>query len=232
MASMRNKNLGASRKLFLAFGGSAMVLNMYLIFMWVPTEKNLGIIQRIFYLHVPTAWVAFLAFFLVLIGSTGYLIKKNKSWDRLAFASAEVGVLFTTVLIITGVMWAKPVWGVWWNWDPRLTTSLILWLIYLAYLMLRSYAPSPEQGAKYAAVLGIVGFLDVPIVYFSIKWWRTLHPQAVIGPGSTGELDSSMRLLLLISTAIFTILFVHLLTTRMSLRKLEERLEETNHIVS
>ncbi len=232
MISMRDKNLGTIRKLFLAIGGSAMVLNMYLIFMWVPTEKNLGIIQRIFYLHVPTAWVAFIAFFLVLIGSTGYLIKKSKLWDRLALASAEVGVLFTTVLIVTGVMWAKPVWGVWWNWDPRLTTSLILWLIYLAYLMLRSYAPSPEQGAKYAAILGIVGFLDVPIVYFSIKWWRTLHPQAVIGPGSTGELDSSMRLLLLISTAIFTILFVHLLTTRMSLRKMEERLEEANHIVS
>ena len=231
MASMRNKNLGAGRKLFIALGGSAMVLNMYLIFIWVPTEKNLGIVQRIFYLHVPTAWVAFLAFFLVLIGSTGYLIKKSKSWDRLALASAEVGVLFTTVLIVTGVMWAKPVWGVWWNWDPRLTTSLILWLIYLAYLMVRSYAPSPEQGAKYAAILGIVGFVDVPIVYFSIKWWRTLHPQAVIGPGSTGGLDSSMQLLLLVYTAIFTILFVHLLTTRMALRKIEERLEEANHIV-
>ena len=140
-------------------------------------------------------------------------------------------MLFTTVLIVTGVMWAKPVWGVWWNWDPRLTTSLILWLIYLAYLMVRSYAPSPEQGAKYAAILGIVGFVDVPIVYFSIKWWRTLHPQAVIGPGSTGGLDSSMQLLLLVSTAIFTILFVHLLITRMGLRKIEERLEEANHIV-
>jgi len=229
---MRDKKLRVSTKLFIVIGGAAMVLNMYLIFMWVPTEKNLGIIQRIFYLHVPTAWVAFLAFSLVLIGSVGYLIKKNRAWDRLAFASAEVGVLFTTVLIITGAMWAKPVWGVWWNWDPRLTTSLILWLIYLAYLMLRAYSPSPEQGAKYAAILGIVGFLDVPIVYFSIKWWRTLHPQAVIGPGSTGELDSSMRLLLLISTAIFTILFVHLLTTRMSLRKEEERLERANNIAN
>jgi heme exporter protein C len=230
MVNIRDRKLGFGRTLFLVIGVVAMVLNMYLIFMWVPTEKNLGIVQRIFYLHVPTAWVAFLAFFLVLIGSIGYLIKRDKAWDRLAFASAEVGVLFTTVLIVTGVMWAKPVWGVWWNWDPRLTTSLILWLIYWAYITLRAYSPSPEQGAKYAAILGIIGFLDVPIVYFSIKWWRTLHPQAVIGPGSTGGLDSSMGLLLLISTIVFTILFVCLLSTRMSLRKMEESIEQRNNI--
>ncbi len=207
-----------------------MVLNMYLIFIWVPTEKNLGIIQRIFYIHVPTAWVAFLAFFIVLIGSIGYLWRGTNKWDRIAFASAEVGVVFTTILIVTGIMWAKPVWGVWWNWDPRLTTSLILWLIYLAYLMLRSYSPSREQGARYAAVLGIVGFIDVPIVYFSIKWWRTLHPQAIVGPGSTGGLDSSMGILLIISTLTFTMLFACLLTFRISLRLAEEKVESAGAV--
>lgn len=220
MSSNNNWN-----KIILFITSTMMIVNMYLIFVWVPTERNLGIIQRIFYIHVPTAWVAFLAFFLVLIGSVGYLWQGTSKWDRMAFASAEVGVLFTTILIVTGIMWAKPIWGVWWNWDPRLTTSLILWLIYLAYLMLRSYSPSREQGARYAAVLGVVGFIDVPIVYFSIKWWRTLHPQAIVGPGSTGGLDSSMGILLMISTLAFTILFIYLLMFRISLRSAEEKVE-------
>jgi len=222
---MDNNNIW--NKIVLLISSTMMIANMYLIFVWVPTERNLGIIQRIFYIHVPTAWVAFLAFFIVLIGSIGYLWTGNRRWDRIAFASAEVGVLFTTILIVTGIMWAKPVWGVWWNWDPRLTTSLILWLIYLAYLMLRSYSPSREQGSRYAAVLGIVGFIDVPIVYFSIKWWRTLHPQAIVGPGSTGELDPSMGILLLISTLTFTMLFAYLLIFRMSLLQSEEKIEAT-----
>ena len=134
-------------------------------------------------------------------------------------------MLFTTLMLITGILWAKPVWGVWWTWDPRLTTSLILWLIYVAYLMLRAYSPRGDQGARYAAVLGIAGFMDVPIVYLSIVWWRTVHPQALVGPAATGELDSSMRLLLLISTVMFTLLFAYLLTDRVSLRKSEDEVE-------
>ena len=202
-----------------------MLVVLYLIFMWVPTERNLGVSQRIFYFHVPIAWVGFLAFFVVLVGSVGYLWKRTSKWDQLAYSAAEIGVLFTTLMLITGILWAKPVWGVWWTWDPRLTTSLILWLIYVAYLMLRAYSPRGDQGARYAAVLGIAGFMDVPIVYLSIVWWRTVHPQVLVGPAATGELDSSMRLLLLISTVMFTLLFAYLLTDRVSLRKSEDEVE-------
>ena len=209
----------------LVISGAMMLVVLYLIFIWVPTEKNLGVSQRIFYFHVPIAWVAFLAFFVVLVGSVGYLWKRTQWWDQLAYSAAEIGVLFTTLMLITGILWAKPVWGVWWTWDPRLTTSLILWLIYVAYLMLRAYSPRGDQGARYAAVLGIVGFLDVPIVYLSIVWWRTVHPQVLVGPAATGELDSSMRLLLLISTVMFTLLFAYLLTDRFSLRKSEDEVE-------
>ena len=132
-----------------------MLYVLYLIFLSVPTDKNLGISQRIFYFHVPLAWSGFLCFFIVLIGSIGYLWKKSLICDRLAHASSEIGVLFITLMLMSGVLWAKPVWGVWWTWDPRLTTSLILWLIYVAYLMLRAYSSNRQQGAKYAALLGL-----------------------------------------------------------------------------
>ena len=213
------------KKSLFVVSAAMMLVVLYLIFIWVPTERNLGVSQRIFYFHVPIAWVAFLAFFVVLVGSVGYLWKRTSKWDQLAYSAAEIGVLFTTLMLITGILWAKPVWGVWWTWDPRLTTSLILWLIYVAYLMLRAYSPRGDQGARYAAVLGIAGFIDVPIVYFSIVWWRTVHPQALVGPAATGELDSSMRLLLMISTVMFTLLFAYLLTDRFSLRKSEDEVE-------
>lgn len=202
-----------------------MLVTLYLIFLWVPTEKNLGVSQRIFYFHVPLAWVGFLAFFFVLVGSVGYLWKRTEGWDRLAYSAAEIGVLFTTLMLITGIIWAKPVWGVWWTWEPRLTTSLILWLIYVAYVMLRAYAPKGDQGARYAAILGIAGFVDVPIVYLSIYWWRTVHPQAIVGPAARGNLDSSMYMVLMISAVTFTIFFAYLLLERMSLKRSEEELE-------
>jgi heme exporter protein C len=213
-----------------------MLVVLYLIFIWVPTERNLGVSQRIFYFHVPIAWVAFLAFFIVLVGSVGYLglgrlrwltrFVSADGWDRLAYSAAELGVLFTTLMLVTGILWAKPVWGVWWTWDPRLTTSLILWLIYVGYLMLRAYSPPGDQGARYAAVLGIVGFIDVPIVYLSIVWWRTVHPLAIVGPAATkGALDPAMYMLLMISTVMFTVLFTYLLIERVSLRKTEDEVE-------
>ncbi|MDA0988133.1 MAG: cytochrome c biogenesis protein CcsA [Chloroflexi bacterium] len=202
-----------------------MLVVLYLVFMWVPTDNIQGTVQRIMYFHVPVAWVAFLAFFIVLVGSVGYLWKRTSKWDQLAYSAAEIGVLLTTLLLITGIIWAKPIWGVWWTWEPRLTTSLMLWLIYVAYLMLRAYSPPGDQGARYAAVLGIIGFIDVPIVYYSVKLWRTVHPQVIVGPAATGELDSSMRILLLIAAVTFTLLFVYLLTDRFSLRKSEDEVE-------
>ena len=200
-------------------------ITLYLIFIWSPVDTSIGITQKIFYFHVPIAWLGMLAVIGVGISSLLFLITKNYYWDDLAFSFAQTGIIFASLIIVTGALWAKPVWGVWWTWDPRLTTSLILWLIYVAYLMLRAYSPRGDQGARYAAVLGIAGFLDVPLVYLSIVLWRTVHPQALVGPAATGELDPSMRLLLMISTLTFTLLFAYLLADRFSLRRSEEGVE-------
>ena len=226
---MTNTNSPA-RNVLLLLSGASMVGALYLIFIWVPTEKNLGISQRIFYFHVSMAWVGFLAFFWVLVGSVGYLWKRSQKMDRLAYSSAEIGVVFTTLMLITGVLWAKPSWGVWWTWDPKLTTSLILWLIYVAYLMLRAYSPRGDQGARFAAVLGIIGFVDVPIIYLSVVWWRTVHPPVVLGPVAEGSLDPSMRMVLMACTVAFTLLFAYLLMDRQALRRSEEEVEAVRSI--
>ena len=142
----------------------------------------------------------------------------------MAHASAEVGLVFVSLALITGIIWARPVWGVWWTWDPRLTTTLILWLIYAAYLMIRSYAPNRSRGAVYGAVVGIVGFVDVPIVYFSVNWWRSLHPEAVVGPlAETGSLEPVMTNILMFSFLTSLVLFLYLVVERTALRRAEDR---------
>jgi heme exporter protein C len=218
-----------TRNALFVTSAALMVLTLYLVFIWVPTERNLGISQRIFYFHVALAWVGFFAFFWVVVGSVGFLWKRSRSMDRLAYTSAEIGVVFTTLMLVTGITWAKPVWGVWWSWDPKLTTSLILWLIYAAYLMLRAYSPAGDQGSRFAAVLGIVGFVDVPIIYLSVVWWRTIHPN-VVGTAATGSLEPSMRMVLMACTVAFTLLFAYLLMDRLSLRRSEEEFEAIRSI--
>lgn len=168
--------LGSDLLLGLSF--LLMIAALYLVFIYVPTEATMGVVQRIFYFHVPVAWVAFLAFFVVFVGSILYLWKKENKWDILASSSAEVGIVFTTLVLITGPIWAKPTWGVWWVWDARLTTTLVLWLIYLAYMMVRSFALEQSQGARFSAVVGIIGFIDVPIVALAIVLSRTQHPRS------------------------------------------------------
>ena len=226
---MTNTNSPA-RNVLLLLSGVSMVGALYLVFLYAPTDRNLGISQRIFYFHVSMAWVGFLAFFWVLVGSVGYLWKRSQKMDRLAYSSAEIGVVFTTLMLITGVLWAKPAWGVWWTWDPKLTTSLILWLLYVAYLMLRAYSPRGDQGARFAAVLGIIGFVDVPIIYLSVVWWRTVHPPVVLGPVAEGSLDPSMRMVLMACTVAFTLLFAYLLMDRQALRRSEEEVEAVRSI--
>ena len=207
-----------------------MMVDLYLIFLWAPTAEFEGDVQRIFYVHIPLAWIAFLAFFLVLVGSIAYLWKRNPRWDALAHASAEIGVILASIVLVTGIIWAKPVWGVWWAWDPKLTTTLVLWLIYVGYLVLRNYAPSPAQGARYAAVLGIVGFVDVPIVYFAAEWWRGVHPEPVVGPlAVSGSVDTSIYYVLMFSLLTFTLLFACLLWQRLSLRLLEDDARELTY---
>ncbi len=205
-----------------------MIINLYLIFWVAPLDVVLGHIQKIFYIHVPIAAMSFLAFFLVFVFSIIYLVKRSEHWDRLAYAAGEVGVVFVSVTLLTGVVWAKPVWGVWWTWEPRLTTTLILWLIYIAYIMVRSYAPNRSQGSLYAAAIGIIGFIDVPIVYYSVQWWRSIHPSAVVGPfAESGALEPIMAQILLVSLVAFTLLFVLLFNQRISVKKQEDLLAKT-----
>ena len=210
--------------------GGLMLVNMYLIFMWAPTESVMGHVQRIFYIHVPMAWIAFLAFFIVFLGSIMYLWKREAKWDVLASSAAELGTVFTTLVLITGPIWAKPVWGIWWSWDARLTTTLMLWLIYVSYLMLRSYSANRSQGALYSAVLGVIGFVDVPIVYFAVNWWRTQHQRLVIGSGTLeGSLQPDMRITLYFSMLVFTLLFAYMLWQRVSMRRSEDHLREARY---
>ena len=199
-----------------------MVVSLYMAFFYAPREQTMGDVQRIFYFHVPAAWTSFLAFFFVFIYSMVYLAKRDKRWDTFAAAAAEVGILFSTVNIITGPIWAKPVWGVWWTWDARLTLTLVLWLTYVAYLMLRHYVNDPERRAAYSAAIGIVGFIDVPLVYFSIRWWRTQHPQPVIAGGEDSGLDPRMWYTVFVCFATFLCLFAYLWRKRVRLEHMRE----------
>ena len=204
----------------------ALVATMYGAFLVAPTERTMGDIQRIFYIHVPSAWTAFAAFFVVFIGSVGFLVTKNFKWDRLALACAELGTIFCTIVLITGPIWAKPVWGIWWTWDARLTSTLILWLMYLSYLLLRDFLDDPVRRAKLSAVFGIIAFVDVPIVYFSIRLWRTQHPQPVIAGGEGSGLDPTMFQVLMLGWLAFTILFIFLAVVRVRLEKSREEVRQ------
>ena len=208
-----------------ALAGILLLVDLYLIFLVAPTDANLGNVQRVFYVHVPIALMSFLAFFIVFVGSVMYLFKRSGRWDSLAQSAGEVGVVFVSLALITGVIWAKPVWNVWWTWEPRLTTTLVLWLIYVGYLMVRAYAPNRSKAATYAAVVGIIGFIDVPIVYYSVQWWRSIHPQQVVGPlAEAGSLDSTMYMVLMISMLAFLFLTAWLILERMAGRDAEDEL--------
>jgi heme exporter protein C len=194
-----------------------------------PTEQTMGDVQRIFYYHVPSAWTAFCLFFVNLVASIVYLVRRNPKADALALASAEVGVVFCTVVLVTGPIWARPVWGIWWTWDLRLTLTLVLWLIYVSYLMLRRFSSS-GQTAMMAAVLAVLGALDVPLVYFSIWFFRTQHPQPVIGGG--GSIDPRMLHVLLINWLAFMCFATLVCWSRYRLEILRRQVDETQALES
>ncbi|MBI2955578.1 MAG: cytochrome c biogenesis protein CcsA, partial [Chloroflexi bacterium] len=200
-----------------------MLVAIYAVFVYVPNERVMGYVQRIFYFHVASAWVAFLAFFVVFIGGVGYVLKRQRSWDVLAVSAAEIGVVFTTIALITGSIWGRFAWGTWWTWDPRLSTTLVLWLIYVSYLMLRGLVDEEEQRGRLSAVFGIVGFVDVPIVFMAIRWWRTVHP--VVITAESIDLDPRMIVTLILSVVTFTFLFFLLLPQRVSLENARIDLE-------
>jgi heme exporter protein C len=212
-----------TNNILLGLSFALMIAALYLVFIYVPTEKNMGVVQRIFYFHVPLAWVAFLAFFVVFVCSILYLWKQTMKWDTLACASAEVGIVFTSLVLITGPIWAKPIWGIWWTWDARLTATLVLWLTYVAYLLVRNYAVEQARGARFAAVVGIVGFIDVPIVALAVNLWRTQHPTTLVFEGG---LSPPMLLTLQVSIAAFTVLYVLLVVRSISLKNLETEIKK------
>ncbi len=181
-----------------------MMLSIWMIFAYAPMDAVQGNPQRIFYFHVPSAWLGMLSFMIVAVGGIVYLIKKDERWDWLARAAAELGAFFITLALILGSMWGRTIWGTWWTWDARLTTTLILWFIYIAYLMLRSYMGRTPASARAGAVLAIVGVIDIPIIYESVNWWRTLHPSAQVGV--QGALPNSVVLTLMVALTTFTLL--------------------------
>lgn len=194
---------------------AVMLVALGAIFLWVPTEKEMGIVQRIFYFHVPAAFSSFLAFFLVFVGSIQYLRTRADKWDRLALCSAELGVIFALIVLITGPLWAKPIWGVYWRWEPRLTSMLITFTIYVAYLMVRGYGPVQ----RISAVLGILAFVNVPLVYYAVDLWaadQQLHPPRNV------ELEPAMQYAKWICCAAFFLLLFRLLAQRMELARIEK----------
>ena len=193
---------------------AVLSVGIAMAFVYAPADRVQGDAQRIFYVHVPMAWLAYLAMAVVLVGSVGYMWKRSARMDRLARSSAELGFLFTTLVLITGSLWGRPIWNAWWQWEARLTTTLILWFIYIGYFMVRAYAGDRERGARYAAVLGIIGAIDVPIIHQSVKWWRTLHPDPIVLDTSGPNLPDSMLATLLVCLAGFTLLYAYLMVQK------------------
>src|SRR5580692_9597272 len=197
---------------------------LYEALLVAPTEQTMGDVQRIFYYHVPSAWTAFILFSINFVASVVYLIRRSNKADILALVTAEVGVVFCTVVLVTGPLWARPVWGIWWTWDLRLTLTLVLWLIYVSYLVLRRFSSSGETPVL-AAALAVFGALDVPLVYFSIWFFRTQHPQPVIGGG--GSIDPRMLRVLLINWMAFLCFAVLVCWSRYRLERMQRDVEET-----
>jgi heme exporter protein C len=206
-----------------------MNVAIMLVFIYAPTEKMQGIVQKVFYFHVSSAITMFFAFFVVCMASIMYLWKNSDWWDAIAFSAAEIGVVFCTLVLITGPLWARPIWGTWWSWDPTLTLTLVLWLIYVAYLMLRIETYDPKR-ARFAAILGIIGFVDVPLIRWSVEKWRTLHPKPVlIQEGGTTGLTSAMLLTFLVCLGAFLLLFFYLLRERITIVQSQHALEVLRH---
>jgi len=217
---------GLPSTILIVLTGIVIAVALYAAFLYAPTEHTMGTIQRIFYFHVPAGMVGISAFLLVFVGSLAFLLTRNLKWDRFAEASAEVGLLYTTIVLITGPIWAKPVWGIWWTWDARLTSTLVLWFIYWAYVLIRSYVARPARRALLSAVVGVLGAVDAPIVYFSIRWWRTQHPAPVIGGDSGSGLEPRMRVAWMLALVGYILLFAAFVVIRTRLARVENELEE------
>ncbi len=193
---------------------------LYTIFVVAPVEQQMGIVQKIFYFHVPSAYAMYIGFFVSAVGSAVYLLKRSPRWDAIAVAGAEVGTLFCLIVLLTGPLWARKAWGVWWTWDPRLTTTLLSGMIFAAYLALRSMGDAGEVEKRFAAGLALLGLVNLPLIHYSVQRWRGVHPTVITGKG--GGLESEMYWALGISFLAFTGLAVLLIWARASLERQRE----------
>lgn len=200
-----------------------MLASTYAAFLYAPTELVMGDIQRIFYFHLGSVWVATIAFTIVFISSIAYLVNKERKWDIMAYSSAEIGVLFITITIVTGSIWAKPIWGTWWTWDPQLTATFILWILYVVYLLIRANSDYDEKRAKYSAVFAIIAFIDLPLVYISARVMKGISP-VVFGPGG-GGIEPKMMHTLLLTLLAFTFLFLVLIVERVRIENMRYRID-------
>lgn len=199
-----------------------MIVAQVFIYVLAPTESTMGDIQRVFYLHLPLAWWSLISFFVVFVASILYLVHRKSRWDDLAGAAAEIGVLLSGLALITGSLWGKKAWNTWWTWDPRLTTTLIMWFVYAGYLVLRSSMRSGDHRSRICAVLGIVAFLDVPLVFVSARLWRSIHPQVF---ASQGGMDPEMLTAVLVSVGAFGVFWACLLASAWRLAGLRARVD-------
>lgn len=216
-------SLALSALLALA-GGLLLAASWWLIFLYAPTEAVMGEIQKIFYIHLPLAWWALVSFFLVFIASIAFLVRGGDHWDRLAQALAEIGVVFTTLTLVTGMLWGRKAWGVWWTWDPRLTTALIMWFIYMGYLLIGGLNLASGRRKTVRAVLGIVAFADVPLVFFSARLWRSIHPAVFASEG--GGLEPEMKLAAIVSVAAMGVFWLGIVLYRLALLRCQDTVDE------
>jgi heme exporter protein C len=205
--------------LSIAITAGAMALALFMVFIVAPSEATMGDLQRIFYFHVSSSWVGYLALLVTLATSLLYLRRNERHWDMVAASSTEIGLLFITQGIVSGSIWARSAWGTWWTWDPRLTTSAILWLMYAAYLLLRHAVEEESRRARLSAVYGIVAFVAVPLNFMAVRWWRAMHPVVI---GRESGLTSTMLITLFICIFAFTLLYIVLLSQRVRLERAEE----------
>jgi heme exporter protein C len=208
-----------------------VIFSGYAALFIAPDEKTMHEIQRIFYYHVPSAISAFIAFFIVFLGSVAFLVTRDDKWDILAASAAEVGVACSSIVLITGPIWARPVWGIWWTWDARLTSTFVLWLLYISYLILRGLLEDPQRRATLSAIFGIFAFLDVPLVYLSNRLWRTQHPQPVLLGGQNSGLAPGMGQVLLICFISIACVMIVVLMDRYQLGRLARECEQLRYEV-
>jgi heme exporter protein C len=220
---MPSKGLRIGGTILAALGVAGTLAIHWMVFFWTPTEASMGIIQRIFYIHVPAAWVAFFAFGIVALCSAVYLWLGDERLDQAAVSAAEGGMVFTSVVLLTGPFWGKIAWGTYWTWEPRLTLTLLLWFIYLGYFLVRAATENPERGKRFAAVVGIVGVFNIPLIHLSVIWFRSLHPTPVVMKPEGPTLHPDMLLTLMVGLLSFTLLFLGVFLQRYFLAAAEHQ---------